>query len=94
MEQKTGIAISEYRERQGGYSVRLMREEDVPQIAEVDREAFPSQWPPPPHTYKRELKNRLASYVVVTENGSTWENPNGASGGRRMISRKGWARAR
>jgi ribosomal-protein-alanine N-acetyltransferase len=47
------------------YYVRLMRREDVPQIAEIDREAFPTQWPPP--NYRREMENRLAHYVVICD---------------------------
>lgn len=61
----------------GSYSVRPMRAEDIPQITEIDREVFPSQWPPPAHTFKRELKNQLASYIVAIENGSSWENTKG-----------------
>lgn len=47
------------------YYVRLMRREDIAQIANIDREAFPTQWPPP--NYRRELENRLAHYVVVCD---------------------------
>ncbi|MFC1937470.1 ribosomal protein S18-alanine N-acetyltransferase [Chloroflexota bacterium] len=47
------------------YYVRMMHKEDVPQVSEIDREAFPSQWPPT--NYRNELQNRLAHYVVVCE---------------------------
>ena len=40
-----------------------MRREDIAQIAEIDREAFPTQWPPA--NYRRELENRLAHYIVA-----------------------------
>ena len=40
-----------------------MRQEDVPQVAEIDREAFYTQWPPP--NYRQELQNQLARYVVA-----------------------------
>jgi ribosomal-protein-alanine N-acetyltransferase len=41
-----------------------MRVEDVPQANEIDRECFPTGWPPP--SYKREiLSNKLAHYFVV-----------------------------
>ena len=43
--------------------VRLMHREDIAQVTEIDREAFPSLWPPV--NYERELKNRLAHYVVA-----------------------------
>jgi ribosomal-protein-alanine N-acetyltransferase len=45
--------------------VRLMRRLDVPQVAQIDREAFPTDWPPT--NFARELENRLAYYIVVTE---------------------------
>ena len=43
--------------------VRLMHREDIAQVTEIDREAFPSLWPPV--NYERELKNKLAHYVVA-----------------------------
>lgn len=67
------------------YCVRTMCREDLAQIAEVDREAFPTQWPPA--NYRHELENRLAHYIVaydeskeveeseveaVPENGFSW----------------------
>ena len=46
------------------YALRLMREEDIPQVAEIDREAFPENWPPP--SFKHELRNnKLAHYLVA-----------------------------
>jgi ribosomal-protein-alanine N-acetyltransferase len=48
------------------YLVRPMRLDDIPQVMEIEREAFPTMWPPT--AYKRELQqNRLAQYLVVTE---------------------------
>ena len=47
------------------YYVRMMRREDIAQIAEIDREAFPTQWPPA--NYRRELENRLAHYIVACD---------------------------
>ena len=45
--------------------VRLMHREDVAQVTEIDREAFPTLWPPV--NYERELKNRLAHYIVACD---------------------------
>ncbi len=45
--------------------VRTMHEEDVEQVTAIDREAFPTMWPPA--NYKREMKNRLAHYIVVCD---------------------------
>ena len=47
------------------FYVRQMQREDVAQVNEIDREAFPTQWPPP--DYKRELQNPLARLIVVCD---------------------------
>jgi ribosomal-protein-alanine N-acetyltransferase len=48
------------------YYIRLMQEKDIPQVLELDREAFPTQWPRPTYnSFKQELRNRLARYIVV-----------------------------
>jgi [ribosomal protein S18]-alanine N-acetyltransferase len=45
--------------------LRLMRKEDVTQVALLDREAFPTEWPPT--NFNRELENRMAYYIVASE---------------------------
>lgn len=45
------------------YIIRPMRAEDINQVVEIDREAFPTQWPPP--SFSKELTNKLAHYLVV-----------------------------
>ena len=48
------------------YLVRPMRLEDIPQVMEIERESFPTMWPPT--AFRRELQqNRLAHYIVVVE---------------------------
>ena len=48
------------------YVVRPMRLSDIPQVMEVERESFPTMWPPT--AFKRELQqNRLARYAVLIE---------------------------
>ena len=47
------------------YYVRRMHQEDIPQVIEIDREAFPTEWPPP--NFKHELQNRLAYYLVACD---------------------------
>jgi ribosomal-protein-alanine N-acetyltransferase len=42
-----------------------MHRDDVAQVVEVDREAFPTEWPPT--NFARELENRLAYYIVACE---------------------------
>jgi ribosomal-protein-alanine N-acetyltransferase len=60
------------------YIVRCMQEKDIPQAIEIDREAFPTQWPKPSYTsFKQELRNRLAFYLVISkplENEATSQN--------------------
>ena len=50
------------------YYIRPMQERDIPQALEIDREAFPTQWPRPTYnSFKQELRNRLARYIVVCQ---------------------------
>lgn len=53
------------------YHVRLMRQEDVTQVTEIDREAFATMWPPT--DYQRELRNCLSHYVVAYDDEKTVE---------------------
>jgi ribosomal-protein-alanine N-acetyltransferase len=45
--------------------LRAMTEADIAQVADIERESFPSMWPQT--AYKRELSNKIARYFVVTE---------------------------
>jgi ribosomal-protein-alanine N-acetyltransferase len=48
------------------YNIRPMQDYDISQAIELDREAFPTQWPHPTYSsFKQELRNRLAHYVVA-----------------------------
>ena len=50
------------------YIIRRMQDRDIPQAIEIDREAFPTQWPHPTYaSFKQELRNRLACYIVITK---------------------------
>jgi [ribosomal protein S18]-alanine N-acetyltransferase len=52
--------------------IRLMREGDIPQVLDIDREAFPTQWPRPDYgSFKRELRNQLAHYIVACKEQET-----------------------
>lgn len=52
------------------YLVRPMQMSDITQVLEIERESFPTMWPPT--AFKRELQqNRLARYIVIVE-----RNPN------------------
>jgi ribosomal-protein-alanine N-acetyltransferase len=55
------------------YFIRPMSKEDIAQVNEIDREAFPTQWPPP--NYQRELQNHVARYIVACDDTKTLEEP-------------------
>ena len=55
------------------YYIRYMCKEDISQVNEIDREAFPTQWPPP--DYRRELQNPLARLIVVCDDSHKAEEP-------------------
>ena len=59
------------------YALRPMDGDDLVQVAEMEREAFPTLWPPT--SYRRELKNRQAEYAVCVREGEyvtlpAWQN--------------------
>jgi ribosomal-protein-alanine N-acetyltransferase len=47
------------------YQLRPMTEADIPQVAEIEAESFPTTWPRT--AYRRELSNRLARYLVLID---------------------------
>jgi ribosomal-protein-alanine N-acetyltransferase len=51
------------------YIIRQMEKGDLVQVTEIDREAFPTQWPPA--NYRQEMKNQLAHYIVVIDDTRT-----------------------
>ncbi len=55
------------------YYARPIRREDIAQVTEIDREAFPTLWPPA--NYQHELQNRLAHYIVACDAERTVEEP-------------------
>ncbi len=73
------------------YYVRLMHREDVSQVTEIDREAFPALWPPP--NYQHKLQSRLDHYIVAYEEEKTTEEtevkPPPDKGFTKLVSRVG-----
>ncbi len=45
--------------------IRPMELGDIPQVMDIERESFPTMWPQT--TYRKELKNKLARYLVAYE---------------------------
>jgi len=65
-------------------AVRAMHTDDIAQVLEIERESFPTMWPPT--AYKRELEqNRLAHYLVIVErNGEPTSDPGSYGGAYRQ----------
>ena len=53
--------------------VRPMAKKDIPQVTTIDREAFPTMWPPV--NFNHELTNRLAHYVVACDGNKEITDP-------------------
>jgi ribosomal-protein-alanine N-acetyltransferase len=53
--------------------VRPMAKEDIPQVSVIDREAFPTMWPPV--NFQNELTNRLAHYLVACDGTKAQNQP-------------------
>jgi [ribosomal protein S18]-alanine N-acetyltransferase len=51
------------------FHIRKMVKEDIQQVSVIDREAFPTMWPPV--NFQHELTNRLAHYLVAGEGNNT-----------------------
>ena len=49
------------------YALRPMGPHDIDQVAAMEREAFPTLWPAT--SYRRELKNKVAEYLVCVREG-------------------------
>jgi ribosomal-protein-alanine N-acetyltransferase len=69
------------------YSIRPLTKEDLAQVNTIDHEAFPTQWPPA--NYHHELQNRLAHYIVASDDSRTVDPPlkNPFKGLARLASR-------
>jgi [ribosomal protein S18]-alanine N-acetyltransferase len=53
--------------------IRPMVKKDIPQVSEIDREAFPTMWPPV--NFSHELNNRLAHYYIASDKDKVVDNP-------------------
>lgn len=59
--------------------IRPMHAEDIPQVMDIERESFPTMWPQT--AYRRELDNRAARYVVLSEQRDEREAPGDGTAG-------------
>jgi [ribosomal protein S18]-alanine N-acetyltransferase len=60
--------------------IRLMRRQDIPQVTEIDHDAFPTEWPPT--NFPRELENKLAYYIIAYETKDTGQQPDQKPAGK------------
>jgi ribosomal-protein-alanine N-acetyltransferase len=67
------------------YIIRRMKYEDIPQVAQIDREAFPGEWVfRSQAAYKQDLDNPSIHYIVVCRDKAATES------GRQVMSRPPW----
>lgn len=66
--------------------IRPMRQDDIPQVLEIEQQSFPRMWPQT--VYQRELRNKMARYLVAygpVEEEAPAETPAGQASSRRGI---------
>ncbi|AHB13318.1 MULTISPECIES: ribosomal protein S18-alanine N-acetyltransferase [Dehalococcoides] len=47
------------------YLIRPIKDEDIPELNQLDKEAFPTMWPAT--NFKREMENIMAHYMVLVD---------------------------
>lgn len=57
------------------FAVRPMEESDLGQAAEVEKDAFPTLFPPT--SFRRELRNRIARYLVLSRSSESLDDGTG-----------------
>jgi ribosomal-protein-alanine N-acetyltransferase len=57
------------------YYLQPMSRQDLDDVTEIDREAFPTQWPPSDYGY--EFRNHMAHYLVACDSGTSVQRPAG-----------------
>ena len=64
--------------------IRTLKADDTSRVAEIEKEAFPTLWPPTP--LKRELSNRMARYLVAWEPKQAEQRPEEKRGPQELES--------
>jgi len=59
--------------------VRPLEAGDIPQVLDIERQSFPTMWPQT--VYQRELKNKMARYLVAYEPAEDGEGADGGAAG-------------
>lgn len=68
--------------------IRPMQAADIPQILDIERQSFPTMWPQT--VYQREMKNKMARYLVAYEPSAEHADapqPSDLPGMRRLVHR-------
>jgi len=69
-------------------TIRSMVQDDVPYVSRIDREAFPTDWPPP--SFGKELNSSIIRYIVaLNDNEGHW---GGDAGPPQPSTGDGWRR--
>jgi len=67
------------------YIIRRMEYEDIPQVAQIDREAFPGEWVfRSQAAYKQDLDNPSIRYIVACKDKDATES------GQKVMPRRSW----
>jgi len=74
------------------FYIRDMTRHDLADVTEIDREAFPTQWPPADYSY--EFKNQMAHYIVACDSEIKVEIPPEQPGGFKAWLRRVFGRRR
>ncbi|MBN1375619.1 MAG: ribosomal protein S18-alanine N-acetyltransferase [Dehalococcoidia bacterium] len=71
------------------YYIRKMKYSDIPQVLDIDLDAFPMQWPhPTTNSFSHELRNKLAHYIVLCKgkNSNEVTKPKSTIGFKEVLS--------
>ena len=69
-----------YGEKVMPYAIRPAAAVDVPQLAEIEMDGFPTNWPPTP--FKRDLSNKMISILVACDSSNGVQPPLAAQQGQ------------
>ncbi len=70
------------------YRVLMMCQQDIAQVTEIDREAFPTMMPPA--NFLRELRSSLAYYIVAYDDEKTIDEPESEKTGHYIVGFAGF----
>tara|TARA_B100000029_G_scaffold513132_1_gene611760 strand:+ start:4737 stop:5384 length:648 start_codon:yes stop_codon:yes gene_type:complete len=69
------------------FSLRPMVKDDIDQVSTIERESFPTLWPPT--SYRKEITNKIAEYIVCVCDHEYLTVTKQSNGWRRWLRKKG-----